>query len=94
MSKKKDKKVIKMNAEELQVQPQISKKEMKQAIDRALQEASLRFQCLELAQLHAESPEDMMKVADTYYNYAFHLDKSKQDSEVMKESVDKAGNGE
>lgn len=55
---------------------------MNKAIKRALQEADLRFQCLDIVKGISKNVKELKSNADTVYSYVFHLDKIK-DAEVV-----------
>jgi hypothetical protein len=79
MSKKKEtKKVIEMNVEQPCI-AQPSKKDMREAVNRALQEAELRFQCLDVAKGYAKNMKDLLEMSDDVYAYVFHIKKDKED---------------
>jgi len=55
--------------------PKVKTKEMNDMIKRALQEADLRFKCLDLGQGISKNIDEMKDNADKIYSYVFHLDK-------------------
>lgn len=59
--------------------PKIKTKEMNEMIKRALQEADLRFKCLDLVKGISKNIDEMKENADKVYSYAFHLDKNKEE---------------